>query len=161
MEILVRYANKDDFEFIAELASMSIVHGVPKIRDIKPEELKKHIKSAYLNLSSIYDKQESIVIFVAEDSESNEKAGYLTLILNETEGATGEKQSFIQDLAVKRKYWGKFVVNKLMGRAEEETIKYGLRYITGSVSVDNTRAFGTATKGLGYELERYQIIKKL
>jgi ribosomal protein S18 acetylase RimI-like enzyme len=161
MPITVRYAKPEDFPFIAELAGESIVYGVPKIRDIKPEELSAHMKRAYENLSKIYDNQKDIVIFVADDEDQNESVGYLTLILNEVEGSTGERQSFIQDLAVRRRYWGKYVVHKLMDRAAEETKARGLHYITGSISVDNMRAFGTATKALGYELERYQIVRKL
>jgi ribosomal protein S18 acetylase RimI-like enzyme len=161
MRIAVRYAKIEDFPFIGELAGESIVYGVPKIRDIEPDKLKVHMKRAYENLSRIYENQKDIVIFVADEEENSESIGYLTLILNEVEGSTGERQSFIQDLAVKRRYWGKYVVHRLMDRAAEETKARGLHYITGSISVDNMRAFGTATKALGYELERYQIVRKL
>lgn len=161
MNITVRYAEKDDFPFIKELAAESIEHGIPKIRDITGEQLRKVVTAAYENIGKIYAELKDIVIFIAVDEDREERVGYLTLILNEVEGSTGEIQSFIQDLAVRKRYWGKYVVNRLMGRAEEETKAHGHHYITGSISVDNMRAFGTATKGLGYSLERYQIVKKL
>jgi ribosomal protein S18 acetylase RimI-like enzyme len=161
MNIIVRYAVKDDFEFIKDLAAESIIHGVPKIRDITPENLQKNATLAYENLSRIYEGQKDILVLVAEDKAKGIKTGYLTLILNEVEGSTGERQSFIQDLAVRRDYWGKYVVHKLMNQAAEETKKRGIHYIVGSISVDNRRAFGTATKALGYDLERYQIVRKL
>jgi len=161
MNITVRYAAKEDFTFIRDLAAESIIHGVPKIRDISPEELKKNAALAYENLSRIYEGQSDILVLLAEDKARNEKVGYLTLILNEVEGSTGERQSFIQDLAVRRDYWGKYVVHRLMNQAAEETKRRGIHYIVGSISVDNRRAFGTATKALGYDLERYQIVRKL
>ncbi len=161
MNIEVRHAIPEDFPFIIELSGQVIQYGIPKIRDVGIDQVKAHMARAYQNLSKTYETQNNIVILIALDVDSKDKVGFLTLVLNEIEGATGERQSFIHDLAVRKDYWGKYVVNKLMYQAEVETLAHGLHIITGSISVNNMRAFGTATKALGYELERYQIIKKI
>ncbi|MHC9538832.1 MAG: GNAT family N-acetyltransferase [Vulcanimicrobiota bacterium] len=161
MNIEVRRAKKEDFPFIIELSGQVIQYGIPRIRDTDIETVKSHMARAYQNISKTYDSQNKFIILIAVDVEKNEQVGFLTLIMDEVEGATGERQSFIHDLAVRKKYWGKYVVNKLMYQAEVETLARGLHIITGSISVNNMRAFGTATKALGYELERYQIIKKI
>jgi ribosomal protein S18 acetylase RimI-like enzyme len=161
MNIEVRNAKKEDFPFIIELSGQVIHHGIPKVRDVNMETVKAHMALAYQNISKTYESQNKLVILIAVDLDRNERVGFLTLVLDEIEGATGERQSFIHDLAVRKDCWGKYVVNKLMYQAEVETLKRGLHIITGSISVDNRRAFGTATKGLGYTLERYQIVKKI
>jgi len=74
--------------------------------------------------------------------------------------ATGTRQSFIHDIAVRRKYWGRYVVQKLVRRAEEVTREHGMQFIAGSIAVHNERAIGVA-KALGYEIERVQIIKRV
>ncbi|MDQ7823563.1 MAG: GNAT family N-acetyltransferase [Candidatus Eremiobacteraeota bacterium] len=159
-KIMVRPATKDDFAFIEELARESVEYGIPTIREVKGQELRDTMGRAYKNLANLYETQEKILVLLAEDSDKNCRVGYVTLILDEVESSTGEKQTFIQDLAVKKSYWGKYVVHRLIRRAEEETSRRGFRYITGSVAVDNARTVGTA-KAMGYAIERYQIVKKL
>jgi hypothetical protein len=56
---------------------------------------------------------------------------------------------------------GKFVVDRLMARAEEITRETGLRYIVGEISASNRRPLIYSTRRLHYTIERHQIVKVL
>ncbi len=161
MKIEIRKADKEDFPFISELARESYSFGIP------PQRLAgTHIQDSLLNealddLFRCYELDINIDILIAFDRENEERAGYIILLMDHEDQSTGERQAFIHDLAVKREYWGKYVVHRLIDAASESAKKRGLRWLAGVVTRDNRRALHTALKALGFEIERYQVVKTL
>ncbi|MFP4497498.1 MAG: GNAT family N-acetyltransferase [Vulcanimicrobiota bacterium] len=159
-EINVREGTGKDLHFIRQLALDSILYSVPQTRNIDKTRLKKEAQSFLDNLD-LNMESKNFKILVAEDKEKKQLAGYIMLLLNDIEESTGEKQAFIYDLAVSPDFWGKFVVDKLIKKAEKIAREKGLGYLTGKVTINNKRALVYALKRLDFKIERYQITRVL
>lgn len=159
--IVVREAGLKDIPFVRSLAIQSVVHGIPPTREVAPEEVQRHVRETLANLEAEIKLNPSVKVLVAEDGERQELLGYIILILDDTEGSTGEKQALIHDLAVKPSQWGRYVVHHLARKAEEISKQHGRKYIVGEISINNERTWALAVRRLGYQIERYQIVKKL
>jgi len=158
MNIKIRRGKLGDALFVRRLAIESVKFTVPSTRRIPLELVRKYTAESLADLEfAIYSPDFSLII--AEDLDIKKPIGYLMLDLNQIESSTGEKQSVIHDLAIKREYWGKFVVDMLMAEAENITQKKKLLYIIGEITADNKRPLIYATRRLGYIVERYQIVK--
>jgi len=159
MSIIVRKAGLADISFIRKLAVESVSHGIPHTRDVSVDDVRRSTKEALKDLEIEFRMRKNFVIFVAEDLDAKELAGYIMLDLAQVEKSTGEPQSLIHDLAVRQDYWGKYVVHKLVDAARRETHERGLRYMVGEVTTANRRTVVQAQR-LGFEIERYQIVMK-
>jgi GNAT superfamily N-acetyltransferase len=160
MNIIIRKGTLKDLPFVSKLAVKSVKFGIPHTRRISVQQVEKFTRQIMEDLPrSLYSKDFELII--AEDTDIRKPVGYLMLILSEVEGSTGEPQSLIHDIAVEPEYWGKFVVDRLMARAEEITRGRGLIYIIGDISASNKRPLIYSTRRLGYEIERHQIVKVL
>lgn len=160
MNVIIRRGTLKDLPFVRDLAVRSVKYGIPHTRRIQVDLVKRFTRQALSTLEySLYSKDFALII--AEDTDIKKPVGYLMLVLNHVESCTGEPESLIHDLAVEPAYWGKFVVDRLMAEAEEITRNRGLIYIIGEISVSNRRPLIYATRRLGYEIERHQIIKVL
>ena len=53
------------------------------------------------------------------------------------------------------------MVHHLIRAASALTAERGLLYLVGEVTRSNDRTLGTALKGLGFEIERHQIVKRV
>ncbi|MGV8121111.1 MAG: GNAT family N-acetyltransferase [Candidatus Xenobiia bacterium LiM19] len=161
MNIEIRKADKEDFSFISELALESYSFGIPSQRLTGTVIHESLLREALDELFTYYGDDSDIDILVAFDRENGERAGYIMVLMDHQDQNTGERQAFIHDLAVKRKYWGKYVVHRLIDAASESARKRGLRWLVGVVTRNNRRALHTAVKALGFEIERHQVMKKL
>ncbi|MCD4782549.1 MAG: GNAT family N-acetyltransferase [Candidatus Eremiobacteraeota bacterium] len=160
MNIKIRKGRLKDIPFVRKLAVKSVIYGIPGTRRISPAMVQKFTWHSLADLEfTIYSPDFALII--AEDLDIGKPIGYLMLDLNQVEKSTGEPQSLIHDLAVEKEYWGKFVVDRLMSRAEEITSEKGLIYIVGEISASNRRPLIYATRRLKYKIERHQIIKVL
>ena len=161
MNLTVRPATVADIPAVRSLAIESIVWGVPHTRSIDPHVVQASARAQLEHLEFTLDLRKDFKILVARDEAGDCIAGYIMLDLREVESSTGERQCLIHDLAVRRDYWGRFVVHRLMETAVEVTVSAGLQYLVGEVSASNQRTLGTALKAFGFEIERYQIVKKV
>jgi GNAT superfamily N-acetyltransferase len=168
MGFRIRKARLKDISYIRDLSIDSVVWGIPETRDVSPEfvrsRARESLRSLELGLLSA-----TFVILLAEDVTEDEqgqvveakRVGYIMLDLAHVESSTGEPQCMIVDLAVQRSYWGRWVVNHLVKAAAELTAEHGLKYLVGEVTASNKRTLGTALKGLHFEVERYQIMRRV
>ena len=161
MKLLIRPATLADAPAIRQLAVNSVKWGIPHTRDVDPAEVQRRASQSLANLEFTMKLQPNFRILVADDEGRCPMVGYIMLNTGEMEGSTGERQVFIHDLAVRPEYWGRRVVNRLINAAAEVTRELGLKYLVGEVTASNTRTLGTATKGLGFEIERHQIVLKV
>ncbi|MBI2264116.1 MAG: GNAT family N-acetyltransferase [Armatimonadetes bacterium] len=161
MTIGIRKGLLEDLPFVRSLAIRSVSYGIPSGRDVSPEEVGSRLFKALEELEVALTLHDDFLLLIAEDSEENRPVGYLMLFTNEEEGSTGEKQAEIHDLAVDKGYWGKYVFQKLVARAEEEARARGIPYIVGHVSVSNERVVLPGIRRMGYRIERYQLMKRL
>jgi ribosomal protein S18 acetylase RimI-like enzyme len=93
--------------------------------------------------------------------EKIEQDGKPTIILlDEIEASTGEKQAVIFDTAVRKEHRGKYIINALLKKAEDIVRQKGLKYLVGTVSIDNKEALGISLKHLGFTAERVQLVKR-
>lgn len=160
MNIKIRKGRLKDVPFVKKLAVKSVVYGIPSTRRISPAMVQKFTWQSLTDLEFIIYSPDFALI-IAEDLDIGKPVGYLMLDLNQVEQSTGEPQSLIHDLAVEKEYWGKFVVDRLMARAEEITSEKGLIYIVGEISASNKRPLIYSTRRLKYTIERHQIVKVL
>jgi L-amino acid N-acyltransferase YncA len=155
---MIRLATKRDMPFVRALAAHSLRYGIPEGRDVTPGEVAALIEKAYFGLETSYQPRADFMVLVAEDE--GRLVGYIILDFTQVEAATGEKQTFIVDLAVERTHWGKGTTHRLIEKASELTRARGMKYLVGHVSANNTRTLGIAQDALGFTIERHQIVKR-
>lgn len=151
-DITVREAVQEDLDWVMERIIESSVYSIPHGRDIPNETVKRIARSEFIELMQGEDK---VVVLIAENQEG-ERMGLLLLNLSRRNDATGEKQSFIEDLDVDPRFWGTPAVNRLVKRAAQVTAENGLRYMVGHISEGNRRTLVKA-KRLGFQVERYHL----
>jgi len=161
VNIEIREAKLRDVPFVRDLAVESVAYGIPHTRDVSPDYVRARTRKSLAELELVVRLEKDFKVLVAEDTEKLRIAGYIMLDLRDEESSTGEPQCMIHDLAVRRDYWGRFVVNRLIRAAADLTASRGLRYLVGEVTSSNKRTLITATKALGFEIERHQIVKKV
>lgn len=161
MAIEIRPALSQDLPEIQQIAKTSFPYGIPLHRKPTHPMLDARIEEVITDLMCVHAECSDLKIIVAENRETAEIAGYLILTLDGKDFFTGESQGFIQDLAVKRRYWGKFVAQRLVKQACKMAKDRGLKYMVAIVSADNERSMVLGTKGLDFSIERYQIVKRL
>jgi ribosomal protein S18 acetylase RimI-like enzyme len=159
MSITVRKPCKKDIPLLKLLALESLPYGQPSRR--KPDKvlIEHRVDEIFDELVERQEHTGDIEVLVACDGDN--VLGYLILLLQERDTWTGEEQAFIQDMAVDRRYWGKYITHKLINAAVKRAKEEGLLYLVGIVSGENQRALGTATKGLGFVIERCQMVKRI
>lgn len=158
MKTRVRPARLDDIPFVRALSVEMVVHGIPHTRRVDPQVVRERARTSLAQLEmTLLDKD--FRILVADDEETAERLGYIMLDLHSVESSTGDRQCLIHDVAVKREHWGRFVVHSLIRAAVELAAQRGMLYLVGEVTRSNERTLGTALKGLGFEVERHQIVK--
>lgn len=161
MKIHAREALNSDLALVRELAVESLVHGIPHTREIDPAVVKSRAEAVLKDLPLWLKYRPGFKLLVAYEEESGDFVGYLMLLLNEEEESTGEKQALVQDIALAKKYWGRYSYRPLMYKAEEIAKEHGLQYITCRISDKNKRALIPTQRDLGYVIERHQLVKKL
>jgi ribosomal protein S18 acetylase RimI-like enzyme len=155
--IEIRRAGLADVPFIRELSLEVVGQGIPEQRDIPTEQVKELCRQGLQDLESWITRKREFAILVAVDTEKdNEKAGFIIIEFNHTEESTGEKQSYIFNLAVRPEYWGKWAGHRLVWEACKVSNQRGYRYMTSKVTASNERALLSAVK-MGFEIERYQL----
>ncbi|MBM3461625.1 MAG: GNAT family N-acetyltransferase [Armatimonadetes bacterium] len=159
MKIEIRDARVKDARFVRDLAVESVTYGIPHTREVSPDYVRARTRKSLAELEMVVRLDPTFKVLVAEDVDKGQLVGYIMLDLKNEESSTGEPQVMIHDLAVRRDYWGRRVVDKLIKAAAEVTASLGLRYLVGEVTRANERTLGTACKGLGFEIERHQIVK--
>lgn len=153
----IRRATLADVPFIRKLALESVIYGVPDGRDIENDKVVQLASDALKNLEMLVFRKKEVAIIVAIDKEKDERAGYLILEFNRLEEATGERQSYVYDLAVQQAYMGKYVGHRLVREAARISHEHGYRYMSANISASNDRALLSAIK-LGFDVERYGLI---
>lgn len=154
----VRLARIDDMSFVRDLAATSVPFGIPPGRDAVGDEVSAHVRSSYADLEQTFNQSPDFVILIAE--ESGERLGYIMLDFAQVEAATGERQCFIVDLAVRRDAWGRGTTHRLIEKSAQMTRARGLKYLVGHVSANNRRTLDLATGDLDFTVERVQIVKR-
>lgn len=162
--VAIRTAHINDIAFIRELAAESSRTTIPATRDIDSTEVRLQAQQALANLESVMAMPQGIIILIAEQRTTEghpNPLGYIILDFTSIEPSTGERQCFIHDLAVVPAAWGRRVGHLLVEKAEQLAAERGLKYLVGMVSANNRRALLPAQRDLGFEIERFQIVKRL
>lgn len=153
----IREASAADAAFVRDLAAESIVHSIPSTRRIDPTVAQHHARESFARLDEWMSRPDSVAL-IAE--RGGEQVGYILLDVAETEVTTGERQAFIVDMAVRRSDWGRYVARRLVEAASRVAASRGVPYLVGLISDTNPRALRTATMALGFEIERYQVVRR-
>lgn len=153
MEISVREALDSDLRFVRRLATESILFTIPYGRTTPNSAVQARVRE---NLRDLTPSDE-MAILVAFRTDNERPVGYLILQLNEMDHSTGDRQSYIYDLAVEQRYWGTPAVRLLVHAAAKRTAAAGLQMMAGEISAHNQRTYLQALR-LGFELERFAIV---
>jgi ribosomal protein S18 acetylase RimI-like enzyme len=153
MNIEVSRSNESDWPWIRRLAVQSAAHTLPATRKISSSALQARVQTSLRELAKDPDCQ----VLVARDSLSQQRLGYLILLFNQVDDASGEPQCAIHDLVVEEKYRGTPAVRYLVQAATKNAAEHGFKYLVGEVTAHNRRAYLKALR-LGFELERYRIV---
>jgi len=158
---MIRLCKAADVPFVKALAEECIIVNIMPTRDATHEEVRRVVRESYANLEQVLKHERNLVILVEENDKTKELTGYIILDFSHVEAATGERQVFIVDLAVKPDKRGMFTTQRLMNKAARLVKARGMKYLVGVVSINNSRTLALAqTKGLGFQIERYQICKR-
>ena len=98
MSIGIRDANERDMRFVRKLALESALYGVPYGRNISNQAIRARVRDTIKDIRP----DEDTAVLIAFDEASDKAMGYLILDLSNIEGTTGERQSYIHDLAVQK-----------------------------------------------------------
>jgi ribosomal protein S18 acetylase RimI-like enzyme len=153
MKVGVRDAQGSDIPFVRRLAQESILYTIPYGRTTQNSVVQARVRE---NLRGL-EPSEDMTVLIAYRQDNERAIGYLILQLNELDDATGDRQSYIYDLAVEPRYWGTPAVRLLVREAARRTHQAGLHYMSGEISAHNQRTYLQALR-LGFELERLKIV---
>jgi ribosomal protein S18 acetylase RimI-like enzyme len=153
MDISVRDAGDSDLRFVRRLAQESILYTIPYGRTTPNSAVQARVRENLRDLEASDD----LAVLVAYRLDNEKPIGYLMLQLNELDQATGDRQSYIFDLAVDQRYWGTPAVRLLVNEAAKRTAAAGLQLMAGEISAHNQRTYLQALR-LGFELERFKIV---
>ena len=152
--IHIRRAQLADCEYIRRLSLEMVGQGIPEGRDVPGQTVVDTCKEGLQDLEKwIFSKRECAILVALENDE---RLGFIIVEFQHVEESTGEKQSYIFNLAVESKAWGKYVGHQLVREAAKVSHQRGYRYMTSKVTASNERALLSAIK-LGFEIERYQL----
>ena len=154
---MIRMARPSDAPALRALAHLCIVAGIPSTREATPEDVRAYAADAYEEMEEML-RQEAFVVLVEETDK--EITGYLMLDFAHVEPSTGEKQCFIVDLAVHPSKRGHFATHRLIKKASALARARGLKYLVGMVSSSNERTLKLGMKGLDFQVERVQIMRR-
>ncbi|MEW6278057.1 MAG: GNAT family N-acetyltransferase [Candidatus Eremiobacterota bacterium] len=156
MNVEVREADEQDLAWVVALAEQCVVFGIPAGRPLSDGEVRENARRNLATLPAAALENPAVKVLVAFDAETGERLGYLILTLDERDALTGTPQSFIYDLAVDPRHWGRYVVHRLVRRAAQVTAEHGLSFMVGEVTVDNERTLVQARR-LGFQVESYRM----
>ncbi|MFN8607690.1 MAG: GNAT family N-acetyltransferase [Vulcanimicrobiota bacterium] len=154
---MIRMARAGDVPALRELAELCITSGIPASREATAEQVRAYASEAYQDMEEML-RQKGFVILVEE--VSGQITGYLMLDFAHVEPSTGEKQCFIVDLAVHPSKRGHFATHRLIKKASALARARGLKYLVGMVSSSNDRTLQLGLKGLDFQVERVQVMRR-
>lgn len=154
---MIRMAKVADIPAIRELNQLCIASGIPGTREATPEQVRAYASEAYDDMEAML-RQAGFVILLEETNK--ELTGYLMLDFSHVEPSTGEKQCFIVDLAVHPDKRGHFATHRLIKKASALARARGLKYLVGMVSSTNDRTLQLGMKGLDFQVERVQVMRR-
>lgn len=152
MELEVRDALESDLRFVRKLAAESVLYTIPYGRLTSNSAVQSRVRE---NLRDLAPSDE-LAILVCYRLDNQKPIGYLILQLDEQDQGTGDRQSYIFDLAVDQRYWGTPAVRLLVHAAARRTARAGLTMMAGEITAHNQRTYLQALR-LGFELERFKI----
>lgn len=154
---MIRLARPADAPALRALNDLCIVAGIPSTREATQAEVRAYAADAYEGMEEML-RQKAFVVLVEETNQ--EITGYLMLDFGHVEPSTGEKQCFIVDLAVHPSKRGHFATHRLIKKASALAKARGLKYLVGVVSSSNERTLQLGLKGLDFQAERVQIMRR-
>ncbi|MBX3165825.1 MAG: GNAT family N-acetyltransferase [Candidatus Eremiobacteraeota bacterium] len=154
---MIRMAKAADVPAIRELAQICITAGIPATREATPAQVQAYAAECYEDMEDML-RQSGFIILVEETH--GEITGYLMLDFSHVEPSTGEKQCFIVDLAVHPGKRGRFTTHRLIKKASALARARGLKYLVGMVSSSNDRTLQLGMKGLDFQVERVQVMRR-
>lgn len=155
----VRHATVADLAAVVELAVEMVLASRSGLRpEVEDETILTARKRNLGHLADILEMPEA-GIFVAVD-ESDTPVGHVIVMGGQIDTVTELPQAWVYDVSVQRQWWGRGVGRRLMERAEKFALSLGLEWVGLGVTTDNRRAL-EFYRELGYEIERYQMVKRL
>jgi ribosomal protein S18 acetylase RimI-like enzyme len=149
----IRLARLSDLPFVRSLTLDSLEYGIPEGRAISAAQVRENAVSQLDDLETVIDSQD-VALLIALDKDT--PVGFLLLELDHVMASTGERQSFIVNLAVRPEYWGRYAGHALVREAARLTAQRGLRYMSSSVTASNRRSVVSALRA-GFKIESYQM----
>jgi ribosomal protein S18 acetylase RimI-like enzyme len=156
---VIRLAQAKDADSLRSLISQCIPSSIPHTRGATLESVQSYCAQTYSQLEQMM-QQPNLVILVEQEKGTRDITGYLILDFASVEPSTGEKQCFIIDLGVDPGRRGRFTTHRLLAKAAKMASARGLGYLVGVVSSSNPRTLQLALKGLDFEVERVQIVRR-
>ena len=156
---MIRLARPKDADALRALIPQCVVSSIPHTRSVALTDVQAYCTHNYQELERMME-QPNLVILVEEEKATRELIGYLLLDFAHIEPSTGEKQCFIIDLGVHPTRRGRYGTHRLLAKASKMAAARGLDYLVGVVSSSNERTLQLALKGLDFEVERVQIMRR-
>jgi len=153
---VVRLGHETDVPVLRDLAKKVWSVNLSPLR----ASSKDFIETGADQFFGVVAKNKAFTILILEESDTQEVAGFLILMLDFVEPLTLEKETYFMDVVIDPKYWGKSLWKPLFKRAEEMARERNNGYLLAMITASNERSLATF-KSWGFEIERYQVLKRL
>lgn len=160
MQPVLRDATLRDIPYVRKLAVDAATWSIPHTRQVSPDQVRQLVASRLQKLELTLHR-DNFKTLVVEDADRKETVAYIMLHMAHEEESTGESQCFIVDMAVRQDCWDHGVGWILIQGAVDAAAAHGLKYLVGRVSKANERTMAAAIEKAGFEVERYQIVKRI
>ena len=159
MEINIRKAVAEDLDKMINLAMPCIESSIPPTREVSLESVKAaRIFDLKTSLPKLIDMSH-MGLFVAED-ENGVFLGHVMGYLGDSESVTGERQGWVFDLSVDKKFRRMGVATRLMEHFNKFAGQSGFKFVGLLVTTANESAVRFYEK-LGFVEERKRMAKRL
>ncbi len=153
MEIAVRDASDSDLRFVRRLAPETVLHTIPYTRTTPNSAVSARTRENLRELT----RDEDTLFLIAYRVDTEKPLGYLILQLDDIDGSTGDRQSYVFDMGIEPRYWGTPAARHLVHEAARRTARAGLTHMSGEVTAHNQRMYLQALH-MGFELERFRLV---
>lgn len=155
----IRPGKHSDVEAVRKLAVSVVLASRSSCRPLIQDSVILEARARNLgDLEVVFGLREG-GLFVAVDDEDT-VIGQVIVMANQLDTVTEVPQAWVYDVSVATSWWGHGVGRELMATAEAFAVSLGVEWIGLGVTASNERAVGFYRE-LGYEVERFQMIKKL
>lgn len=159
MEIFIRPGTTEDVSFIAGLVKEYLEISVSPLRRHKKEEIENFRRDYTRDLHKRIENK-SLISFIMGDKITGELLGFC-LIEHMPHPVTGEREVYVNNIGVKKKVMGKWVIKRLLEHIDRYAWDTGIPVISGDITITNRRSMLFMERYYKMRPERVQLIKYL